>query len=195
MVSGKPEDHRRAMEIKEAHRTEADVLATIVRQANIPVAGQFGLDQNNAPGHPSFCTGEWILKGLDRGEQYFLAHVQGTGEPEAGSGPAGCVAYESPEPDLAFLNRLAVLPAFQGRGLGTALVSHINALARSRGKKKISIGIIKAHTTLRDWYAGLGFVPAGTKQFAHLPFDVLFMHLDLDLNSDLGLDRDLGERP
>lgn len=168
------------MEIREAKTSEADVLARIVRQANIPVAEQFGLTRDNAPNHPSFCTRDWILKGVDRGERYFLAHAEGGAASGAGSGPAGCVAYESPEPDLAFLNRLAVLPGLQRRGLGSALVTHVEALARSHGKKTISIGIIRAHTGLRDWYAGLGFVPAGTRQFDHLPFDVLFMHLDLN---------------
>lgn len=173
------------MEIREALISEAELLARIIREANIPVAEKFGLNWDNAPGHPSFCTGDWILKGMDRGERYFVTEMKGTQisgatDQTGGKVPAGCVAYESPEPDLAFLNRLAVLPQFQGQGLGTCLVNHVKILARSGGKRKISIGIIKAHTGLRDWYQGLGFVPAGVKQFDHLPFDVLFMHLDLE---------------
>jgi len=30
------------------------------------------------------------------------------------------------------------------------------------------------------WYQGLGFADAGTKEFDHLPFDVLFMQRVLD---------------
>lgn len=159
------------MKIKKALPADAEVLAGIIRKANIPVAHTFGLTRENVPNHPAFCTRDWILDGMERGEEYYLAQTDDS--------PAGCVAYDGPEPGVAFLNRLAVLPEVQGRGTGRALVAHVKALARSRGKRKISIGIIKAHTRLRDWYAGLGFVAAGTRQFDHLPFDVLFMHLDL----------------
>ena len=159
------------MEIRQAQGSDADLLARIVRDANRPVAAQFGLTCDNAPAHPSFCTGEWILAGMDRGETYFLILD--------GAEAAGCVAYESPAPDLAYLNRLAVLPKAQGQGLGAVLVARVEEQARAEGKQKISIGIIKAHTRLRRWYEGLGFTEAGTKAFDHLPFDVLFMQRDL----------------
>ncbi len=87
----------------------------------------------------------------------------------------GCVAYESPEPELAYLNRLAVLPAFQKRGVGKQLVDKVILLARTEDKKQISIGIIKTHEGLKTWYEGMGFVPSGTRVFQHLPFDVQFM--------------------
>ncbi len=163
------------MEIKKAVESDAGRLARIVKTANIPVAQALGLNRDNAPNHPSFCTEDWILNGMERGEIYYYINV--------GDEAAGCVAYESPEPNLAYLNRLAVLPGYQRRGLGKALVAHVENLARSGGKRKISIGIIKSHTRLWRWYEGLGFREASTKQFAHLPFDVLFMHLNLETAS------------
>lgn len=159
------------MEIQAATLKDAAVLARIISQANVPVAKEFGLTPENAPTHPSLCTAQWIVAGMERGETYSLVRSEGA--------PAGCVAYESPEPDLAFLNRLAVLPQCQGQGLGRALVSHILDRAGRDGKKAVSIGIIKAHTRLASWYASLGFVPAGEKVFDHLPFDVLFMRYEL----------------
>ena len=143
------------MEIRQAQRSDADILAGIVKEANKPVAAQFGLTFDNAPAHPSFCTKEWIFSGMDRGEVYYLITLQ----KEA----VGCVAYESPAPDIAYLNRLAVLPKAQGRGVGAALVARVEEKARTCANKTISIGIIKAHTRLRHWYEGLGFSQAGTK--------------------------------
>ena len=157
------------MKIRPAAEADAQILAQIISAANIPVAGMFGLTRDNAPNHPSFCTREWIEKGMARGEAYYLAEIHGHA--------VGCVAYESPEPETAFLNRLAVIPEHQRQGMGRALVGHVIDLARARGNNQISIGIIHAHTVLKTWYESLGFSPAGVKQFPHLPFDVLFMHL------------------
>ncbi|WDP84055.1 MAG: GNAT family N-acetyltransferase [Desulfobacter sp.] len=128
--------------------------------------------QDNAPSHPSFGTPEWIIAGMDRGEAYFLGQM--------GDQAVGCVAYESPEPEIAYLNRLAVLPGFQNKGVGKKLVSHVIDRARKDEKKQVSIGIIKAHKSLKNWYLSLGFEISGTKVFDHLPFDVLFMTLDLN---------------
>ncbi len=71
------------------------------------------------------------------------------------------------------LDRLAVLPEFPGQGMGKKLVDHIIDQAKKDEKKTISI--IKAHLQLAAWYGALGFEPAGTKEFDHLPFDVQFM--------------------
>ncbi len=150
-----------------ASPADAKILAHIVASANRSVARQFALDQDNAPNHPSFCTADWIREGQDRGETYFILEAKGKA--------VGCVAYESPEPGTAYLNRLAVLPEFQGQGIGKKLVDHIIDQAKKDQKKTISIGIIKAHLQLAAWYGSLGFEPAGTKEFDHLPFDVQFM--------------------
>ncbi len=155
------------MEIHTASSAEAKILAQIIVRANQQVARQFALDQDNAPNHPSFCTEDWIRAGQDRGERYFILQAKGKA--------VGCVAYESPEPDVAYLNRLAVLPESQGQGMGKKLVDHIIDQAKKNQKKTISIGIIKAHLELAAWYESLGFEPAGTKEFDHLPFDVQFM--------------------
>lgn len=156
--------------------TEADIpaVAGIIRAANIPVAEAFGLNRRNAPSHPSFCTPEWIRSGLAGGERYFVC--------KTGDRIAGCVAYEDPgdaDPGLAYLNRLAVLPACQRTGVGAGLVNHVIGLAGADNKQGLSIGIIEPHHPLKAWYEGLGFVAAGTKTFGHLPFDVQFMRYHL----------------
>ena len=158
------------MEIREVFPREAGTVSGIVRRANVPVAQRFGLDRDNAPSHPSFCTPEWIGSAMDRGERYFVAELSGL--------PAGCVAYEEAA-SQAYMNRLAVLPDFQGRGLGRRLVEHVISLARRDGKKKVGIGIIKANLLLKNWYATLGFVPSDTRTFDHLPFDVQLMTFDI----------------
>jgi diamine N-acetyltransferase len=45
--------------------------------------------------------------------------------------------------------------------------------------RQVSIGIIDDHTVLKNWYLGLEFKETNTKQFAHLPFTVCFMEMDI----------------
>jgi ribosomal protein S18 acetylase RimI-like enzyme len=156
------------MPIISATREDAVPLARVVREANQDVAALFGLTIDNAPRHPSFCTAEWILADIDRGERYFIHRQSGI--------ITGCVAFEQADATTAYLNRLAVLPQYRQSGIGSALVRHILTLAEEMGVAAVSIGIIAEHERLKRWYRGLGFVEAGTKTFAHLPFTVGYMH-------------------
>ncbi len=80
-----------------------------------------------------------------------------------------------PEPDIGYLERLAVLPADRRNGFGRRLVDHVFNRANASGIKKISIGIIAAQTDLKRWYQKIGFIEGDTKEFKHLPFLVTFM--------------------
>lgn len=104
---------------------------------------------------------------MERGETYFI--IDGV----------GCVAYESPEPGRAYLNRLSVLPGQRGKGAGARLVQHVVEHARGQDVESISIGVIGEHTQLQRWYNKLGFKDGETKRFAHLPFSVKYMTLDV----------------
>ncbi|MFT5699960.1 MAG: ribosomal protein S18 acetylase RimI-like enzyme [Desulforhopalus sp.] len=155
------------MEIVVAERNDSEVLASIVSESNKDVAELLALNINNAPKHPSFCTAEWIESDFDRGQEYFLSTENGIS--------TGCVAFEHPESDTAYLNRLSVLPKFRNRGLGSALVKHIVDYAKEKRIKNISIGIISEHNQLREWYLKLGFIEGALQKFDHLPFNVLYM--------------------
>lgn len=155
------------MPIREAGAQDLATLAQLVRESNRDVAVTFGLTAENCPKHPSLCTEDWVRADLARGERYFILEEGGT--------PVACVAYENPEPDLAYLNRLSVLPEYRRRGVGARLVRHIVELARSASIATISIGVIGEHGELQRWYRKQGFVDGETRRFAHLPFTVKYM--------------------
>lgn len=155
------------MKIVKAQLQDATSLAEIIREANKPVASQFNLTMENNPKHPSFYTEKWVHDDFERGEEYFICVKNNK--------PVACVAYESPNEDKAYLNRLAVLPAYQHQGIGEKLVEHHFDYARLNGKQQVSIGIIAEHESLKLWYVKLGFTEVGLKEFTHLPFNVLFM--------------------
>ncbi|WP_426101328.1 GNAT family N-acetyltransferase [Massilia sp. TSP1-1-2] len=149
---------------------DAATIAMLISEANKEVAVRFGLNADNCPKHPSFCTTSWVEAEMARGETYFMLH-----DPTAG--PIACVAYERPAPARAYLNRLSVLPPHQGQGAGAHLVAHVVEQARRDGVASISIGVIGEHLHLQRWYNKLGFVDGETKRFAHLPFSVKYMTL------------------
>ena len=155
------------MPIRQASSSDSATVARLIRESNKDVAVKFGLNSDNCPKHPSFCTNAWVEGDLSRGERYFIF--------EDASGPIGCVAYENPNEGLAYLNRLSVLPAHRNRGVGTLLVRHVIHLAQSALINRINIGVIGEHADLQRWYRKLGFKDGEMKRFPHLPFSVKYM--------------------
>jgi GNAT superfamily N-acetyltransferase len=159
------------MKIEKLHEGDIDQVVDVIRQANRVVADQFDINVENNPKHPSFYTNDWLLADLSRGEEYFVYKHNDI--------PVACVAFEHPRPDTAYLNRLSVLPRHQQQSIGKALVEYIVAYAQEKDIHYISIGIIAAHSVLKDWYVKLGFKEGVTKTFPHLPFDVMYLRLTL----------------
>lgn len=159
------------MEIVRASLENAPDLAIVVSESNKGVAEQFGINPDNNPKHPSFYTKEWVISDFDRGEEYFLLTQYNKA--------IGCVAFEQPRSDTAYLNRLSILPNHRHKGAGELLVRHIFKYAREKDIVKVSIGIIASHDILKSWYLSLGFVETHTQNFEHLPFDVTYMHYEL----------------
>ena len=157
--------------IIKACSTDVPVLSNLIRNAYRDVADRFNLTPANCPKHPSNCADEWIEKDLARGVRYFMMMD--------GNTPVGCAALESPERDLCYLERLAVLPQERNKGYGHQLVEHVFFTAREQNAKKISIGIIAKQTDLKQWYQKIGFIEGETKEFRHLPFQVCFMTYEL----------------
>ena len=114
---------------------------------------------------------------MARGVQYFMLFQK--------ANPIGCVGLERPRMDVCYLERLCVLPEMRGRHFGFRLVRHALSHAASKGARKVSIGIVADHAELREWYKTFGFAEVGTKRFAHLPFRVCFMELNLENDADL----------
>lgn len=157
--------------IQPASFHDTEIISFIVSQANKDVAEKFELTLENNPKHPSFYTKEWVLSDMDRGEEYFLYQKQGVN--------CGCVAFEQPNSNISYLNRLSVLPEYRDKGIGEKLVKHVLEYSRIKNIQMVSIGIIAEHTLLKKWYLKLGFIERETKHFDHLPFDVTYMSYNL----------------
>ena len=155
------------IQIREANSVDISLLSRLVRQSYRDVADRFKLTPANCPKHPSNYTDEWVENDFAKKVSYYIL--------EHRSIPAGCVAIEKANPDLCYLERLAVLPHARQKGLGSQLVKYVFRKVRELGSKNISIGIIARQTELKQWYLKFGFIEGETKEFSHLPFQVTFM--------------------
>jgi len=152
-----------------AGENDAARLSKIIRSSFADVAVRFGLTPQNCPKHPSNCTREWIEKDLVRGVQYFIL--------SAAEKDMGCVGVERASATTCYMERLAVLPEYRGKGCGTRLARHAMERAQKLGVSCVGIGIIAADQGLRRFYESLGFSSGGTKTFDHLPFTVAYMRV------------------
>lgn len=153
--------------IRNATDEDVSLLTSLVQDSFRDVAERFQLTSENCPKHPSNCNPEWFETALEKGIRYYILEYNRT--------PCGCVALEHAKPDVCYLERLAVLPQFRGKGFGKALVDYVVNEAKKLGISRVEIGIIAEQTELKEWYERLGFFVTREAEFEHLPFRVGFM--------------------
>jgi ribosomal protein S18 acetylase RimI-like enzyme len=75
----------------------------------------------------------------------------------------GSVSIEEKEdqPGLLHLYALGVSPAFQNRGIGSAIVAHVEAEAARRGLAGVFMGVALENGGARRLYERLGYSPEG----------------------------------
>ncbi len=160
-----------ACEIKEVRKAELEACAEVVRQSFATVARNFGLTLENCPTNGAFIKAERLYAERAKGNCMYALHAAGK--------LAGFFELEKLEEHLYAIERLSVLPEHRHNGYGTLLLAYAKQQASALGGEKISIAIIEENTVLKRWYMANGFVPTGTKVFAHLPFTVGFLECPL----------------
>ena len=157
--------------IRTAATRDIDLITDLIRKAFATVAADLDLTPENAPTHPSNCTPEWVRTAMNKGIPYYIL--------EYDDQPVGCVALERANQDVCYLERLAVLPECRHKGLGRALVRHAMKRTLAVGASRLEIAAIGEQDDLLFWYEQFGFMINRRKQFDHLPFEVVFMGMNL----------------
>ncbi len=75
---------------------------------------------------------------------------------DAFSTAVGTVRYEV-RPDHLYVGRLAVLPEYRGRGIGAALMRHIEELAPPLGRTRLRLGTRESMPSNLSFYERLGY--------------------------------------
>lgn len=61
--------------------------------------------------------------------------------------------------DQVYLHHISVSPNYQRRGIGTALMSAISAVAKARGSGRIALDVWTANEAARAFFRAQGFLP------------------------------------
>ena len=147
-----------------------DDCAKVIRESFITVANDFNLTRENAPTNPAFIEGDTLNKMYEKNISMFTVYKSDV--------QIGFVAIESGLTPY-YMEKLAILPEYRHKGYGIKVMDFVMRFVKSRGGKRVSIGIINENTVLKNWYISYGFRETGTKTYPHLPFTVCFMEKEL----------------
>ncbi|MBV8886622.1 MAG: GNAT family N-acetyltransferase [Chroococcidiopsidaceae cyanobacterium CP_BM_RX_35] len=73
----------------------------------------------------------------------------------------GNIHWQVKAPSAMYVHKLAVLPAWQGQGLGTWCLRTIERLAAQRGCSTVRLDAVKTHPRLLSFYASQGYQQVG----------------------------------
>ena len=159
------------MVIRDAAKSDKDVIVALIRDSFRDVAEKFDLTVENCPKFGGFNAKQRVEADFEKGFPYYLLEEDGQA--------CGCVALEKAGPEICYLGKLVVLPEHRNKGFGQALVYHVFEQAKKMGIRRVEIALISKHRKLKKWYKKFGFVQNRTKKFDHLPFIVAFMYKEL----------------
>lgn len=162
-----------AYSIRKVPFDELDACAGVVRKSFLTVAEEFGLTASNCPTNGAFIATERLIFDFERGVRMYGLFC--------GEELIGFMVLAAKGEGVIELQKLAVLPEHRHNGAGSLLLGYARAQAVKMGAKKISIGIIEGNARLKRWYLAHGFVHTGTARFCHLPFEVGFMELAVQI--------------
>jgi [ribosomal protein S18]-alanine N-acetyltransferase len=82
--------------------------------------------------------------------------------------------------DEIHINNVAMRPKFRGHGIGTALLHHVLAEARTLGARRATLEVRASNDGARRLYDRLGFYVAGTRRnyYSHPVEDALILWRD-----------------
>ena len=147
---------------------DAEAIARVIRASFAEYAGRLR-PESAALGE----TGETIRARLANGKA-------GVAEEETGE-LVGCVLFETVSPKEVYLGRLAVLPAWRGKGIARSLIGFVEDEARRHGAQTLSLGVRIALPANQELFAGCGF--RETSRRAHPGFsEPTSMRMEKTLN-------------
>jgi predicted N-acetyltransferase YhbS len=145
---------------------EHDVVLRLATEADIPAV----LAVTRAAYEPyirRLDPPSGVLSETAAGVRHYLEHG-GVIVAVAGTEIVGVVRYESYE-DHVYLGRLAVLPSWQGRGIGRRLVAAVEEWTLLLGLDEVRLNVRLELTGNHDLYTHFGFVEDGLEAFARAP--------------------------
>jgi len=159
------------MEIREIRTDEATRVSEVMREAFAAVAERLNMTEAEYPRYAGFERVEGVENALARG-----ARVFGLFHEDVMVGTVRCWMHGE---SVGEIGRLAVLPAYRGRGYGEMLVARVEDALRERGVTCAVLKLVQHFTRLEAFYAGLGYKVYGDEEYDFLPFNGRKMRKEL----------------
>ena len=161
------------MSLKYIQLTETQLLGylSIIRRSFQAVANEMNLPEENCLASGSFIKMDQLLADYRRGVRMYGCLYEGTA--------AGYMQLEQTEPGRFTLDKLAVLPEFRRQGIGSKMVEHAIAVAKSHGGIALTISLFANDDRLIQWYNNHGFIHTGVIHRPGIPFPIAHMALDI----------------
>lgn len=157
--------------IKRIGNAELATAAQVIRESFATVANDFDLTLDNCPTNGAFTQAKHLKIDLDKGQQLFGVYL--------GKKMIGFFELVYHDGYQATLEKVAVVPSERGNQYGEFILDKARKIAAEDRIEQIDIGIIKENRRLKKWYQKNGYEIVCSKQFDHLPFEVLYLQLDL----------------
>jgi ribosomal protein S18 acetylase RimI-like enzyme len=153
--------------IRSVSESELSECLKIIQAAYIPVAERFGLTDDNCPDSGrATLKFESLLQEYENGELMFIYCDDGRICGYLGMCRNG---------EVLKIDDIVVLPAYQGKGIGSNMLSFAKNYARDCGCIKLRLGMINNNTELKNWYRKHGFETVELIQYPNAPFVTGYM--------------------
>jgi GNAT superfamily N-acetyltransferase len=128
-----------------------------------------GITSEQYPNFVEFTDDETVRQAIETGNVPHLLIVEGQ--------PVGTIWHkiDREDPTIGHVRKLAVLPAYRGRGYGEMLFAYAESKLRESGAHISRLKCNDNLPRLHAYYERLGYHKTATEQFASLPFAVLTM--------------------
>ncbi len=162
-----------SIEIRAAGPAEAGLIARIVQESFRAQAAMQGIVKAAYPRYVAFTEKSDVLKALEKGHIAALLYH--------GAEPIGGIwhALDWNDPQLGHVSKLAVLPAYRGRGYGEMLFAYAEDKLRTLGARQARLTCNARLTGLHSYYERLGYRKIKQEAWPTLPFEVVTMEKDL----------------
>ncbi len=157
------------MEIREAGAVEVPVIARIIRDSFCEQAEIQGILEGEYPRYVAFTDETHVLKSLEKGQHMALLYH--------GAEAIGGIWHtlDRDDPLLGHVSKLAVLPAYRGRGCGEMLFAYAEEKLRTLGAQRVQLTCNARLVGLHAYYERLGYRKVKQEAWSFLPFEVLTM--------------------
>lgn len=155
--------------IRRAVSEDSSVISAIIRRSFKQQAELLHMTESRYPGYVAFENDNQAALRIANTEVSMLL---------ADALPVGTIGFYSKGSEMmteGFIERLAVLPQYRGRGYGRILMRHAEKNLFGRGCSSIQISIVASFERLRLYYEQVGYRFTHQATYPALPFEVLYL--------------------